>query len=115
MLPSEFVPSSPYKSNRYRLEDKVTKFYPKEIIRTEKQIEAIKKDIDNVEPQGSGENKFTSITIFEEKIFDIKDAGEKLLEAVKTIIINDNKVVGQYRDMDLEVSYNFLTNEHNSA
>lgn len=102
-----------YKSNRYRLEDKVTKFYPEEITKTEKQIEAIKKDIDNVEPQGSGENKFTSITIFGEKIFDKKIAGEKLLEAVKTVKINDNKVIGSYRGLDLEVSYNFLTNEHN--
>lgn len=102
-----------YKSNRYRLEDKVTKFYPEEIARTEKQIEAIKKDIENVEPQGSGENKFTSITIFGEKILDKKIAGEKLLEAVKTVKINDNKVIGSYRGLDLEVGYNFLTNEHN--
>ncbi len=102
-----------YKSNRYRLEDKVTKSYPEEIVRIEKQIEAIRKDIDNVEPQGSGENKFTSITIFGEEIFDKKIAGEKLLEAIKTVKINDNKVIGSYRGMDLEVSYNFLTNEHN--
>ena len=102
-----------YKSNRYRLEDKVTKFYPEEITKTEKQIETIKKDIGNVEPQGRGENKFTSITIFGEKIFDKKIAGEKLIEAIKTVKINDNKVVGSYRGMDLEVSYNFLTNEHN--
>ena len=102
-----------YKSNRYRLEDKITKFYPEEITKTEKRIEAIKKDIGNVEPQGSEENKFTSITIFGEKIFDKKIAGEKLLEAVKTVKINDNKVIGSYRGMDLEVSYNFLTNEHN--
>ena len=102
-----------YKSNRYRLEDTVTKFYTEEITKTEKQIEAIKKDIDNVEPQGSGENKFTSITIFGEEIFDKKIAGEKLLEAVKTVKINDNKVIGSYRGLDLEVGYNFLTNEHN--
>lgn len=102
-----------YKSNRYRLEDKVTKSYPEEIAKTERQIAAIKKDIDNVESQGSGENKFTSITICGEKIFDKKIAGEKLLNAIKTVKINENKVVGSYRGMDLEVSYNFLTNEHN--
>lgn len=102
-----------YKSNRYRLEDKVTKSYPEEIAKTERQIEAIKKDIDNVELQGSGENKFTSITIFGEEIFDKKIAGEKLLKAIKTVKINENKVVGSYRGMDLEVGYNFLTNEHN--
>ena len=32
-----------YKSNRYRLEDKVTKSYPEEIAKTERQIAAIKR------------------------------------------------------------------------
>ncbi|HEO4149680.1 TPA: DEAD/DEAH box helicase family protein [Streptococcus agalactiae] len=68
-----------YKSNRYRLEDKVAKKYPEEIARTEKLIEAVKKDIENVEPQGSGENKFTSITINGEIIRDKKIAEEKLV------------------------------------
>lgn len=40
-----------YKSNRYRLEDKVTKSYPEEIAKIERQIETIKKDIGNVEPK----------------------------------------------------------------
>ncbi len=102
-----------YKSNRYRLEDKVAKTYPEEIARTEKLIEAVKKDIENVEPQGSSENKFTSISINGEIIRDKKIAGEKLLEAIKGVKINESKVIGQYRNMDLEVSYNFLTNEHN--
>lgn len=102
-----------YKSNRYRLEDKVAKTYPEEIARTEKLIEAVKRDIENVEPQGSGENKFTSITINGEIIRDKKIAGEKLLEAIKTVKLNESKVIGQYRNMDLEVSYNFFTNEHN--
>lgn len=101
-----------YKSNRYRLEDKVAKNYPEEIARTEKLIEAVKKDIANVEPQGDGENKFTSITIKGEKIFDKKVAGEKLLEAIKAVKINESKMIGKYRNMDLEVSYNFFTNAH---
>ncbi|MGT2715908.1 helicase-related protein [Streptococcus respiraculi] len=101
-----------YKSNRYRLEDKVAKNYPEEIARTEKLIEAIKKDISEIEPQGEGENKFTSITIKGEKIFDKKIAGEKLLEAIKTVKINESKIIGKYRNMDLEVSYNFFTNAH---
>ncbi|HEN0435126.1 TPA: DNA helicase, partial [Streptococcus agalactiae] len=102
-----------YKSNRYRLEDKVAKTYPEEIARTEKLIEAVKKDIENVEPQGSSENKFTSISINGEIIRDKKIAGEKLLEAIKGVKINESNVIGQYRNMDLEVSYNFFTNEHN--
>lgn len=102
-----------YKSNRYRLEDKVAKTYPDEIVRTKKFIEAIRKDISRIEPQGDGENKFTSITINGSNITDKKEAGEKLLEAIKTVKVNESKVIGKYRNMDLEVSYNFLTNEHN--
>ncbi|HAP4096532.1 TPA: DEAD/DEAH box helicase family protein [Enterococcus faecalis] len=102
-----------YKSNRYRLEDKVAKTYPEEISRTEKLIEAVKKDIEDVEAKAEGEEKFTSITIAGEKITDKKLAGEKLLEAISKVKINESKVIGKYRNMDLEVSYNFFTNEHN--
>lgn len=102
-----------FKSNRYRLEDKVAKNYPEEIARTEKLIKAVKKDMANVEPKAEGEEKFTSITIKDERIFDKKIAGEKLLEAIKTVKINESKMIGKYRNMDLEVSYNFFTNEHN--
>lgn len=102
-----------YKSNRYRLEDKVAKNYPEEIARTEKLIEDVKKDISDVEPKAEGEEKFTSITIAGEKITDKKLAGERLFEAISKVKINESKVIGKYRNMDLEVSYNFFTNEHN--
>lgn len=102
-----------YKSNRYRLEDKVAKNYPEEIARTEKLIEAVKKDIASVEPKAESEEKFTSIIILGEKITDKKLAGERLLEAISKVKINESKVIGKYRNMDLEVSYNFFTNEHN--
>ena len=102
-----------YKSNHYRLEDKVIKTYPDEIARLEKLIVAVKNDISNIEPQGDGENKFTSITITGTMITDKKEAGERLLECIKQIRFNEHKVIGKYRNMDLEVSYNFLTNEYN--
>ena len=102
-----------YKSNRYRLEDKVAKNYSEEIARTEKLIESVKKDILEVEPKAEGEEKFTSITIGGVKILDKKLAGERLLEAISKVKINESKVIGKYRNMDLEVSYNFFTNEHN--
>ncbi|HEL0633094.1 DEAD/DEAH box helicase family protein [Streptococcus equi subsp. zooepidemicus] len=101
-----------YKSNRYRLEDKVAKNYPEEIAKTEKLIEAVRKDISEVEPKAEGEEKFTSITLFGEKITDKKLAGEKLLEAISKVKINESKIIGKYRNMDLEVSYNFFTNAH---
>ena len=101
-----------YKSNRYRLEDKVANTYPEEIARIEKLIEAVKRDITLVEPQGEGENRFTSLILHGEKIMDKKEAGERLLEAIKNVKVNESKVIGQYRNLDLEVSYNIFTNEH---
>ena len=91
----------------------MAKNYPEEIARTEKIIEAVKKDISNVEPKAEGEEKFTSITILGEKIIDKKLAGKRLLEAISNVKINESKVIGKYRNMDLEVSYNFFTNSHN--
>ena len=44
-----------YKSNCYRLEDKMAKTYPEEIAKTEKLIEAVKKDISKVEPKAERE------------------------------------------------------------
>ncbi|HEN8872043.1 TPA: helicase [Streptococcus agalactiae] len=101
-----------YKSNKYKLEDKVNKIYPQSILKTEMEIQAVKEDIANVEKLGEGDSKFTSITLGTNKILDKKEAGEKLLEEIKKVKINDSKVIGKYRNLDLQVSYNFMTNTH---
>ena len=101
-----------YKSNKYKLEDKVNKIYPQSILKTEMEIQAVKEDIASVEKLGEGDTKFTSISLGENKILDKKEAGEKLLEEIKKVKINDSKVIGKYRNLDLQVSYNFMTNTH---
>ncbi|HAP3440436.1 TPA: DEAD/DEAH box helicase family protein, partial [Enterococcus faecalis] len=76
---------SNFKSNLYKLEDKVVKFYPKEIERLKERIENLKEDIKNVEPYGEvdknlkEDNKFTSLIIDGKKYIDKKIAGEFLL------------------------------------
>lgn len=72
-----------YKSNKYKLEDKVNKIYPQSILKTEMEIQAVKEDIASVEKLGEGDTKFTSISLGENKILDKKEAGEKLLEEIK--------------------------------
>ena len=101
-----------YKSNKYKLEDKVNKIYPQSILKTEMEIKAVKEDIASVEKLGEGDSKFTSISLGANKILDKKEAGEKLLEEIKKVKINDSKVIGKYRNLDLQVSYNFMTNTH---
>ena len=101
-----------YKSNRYTLEDKILKTYPKEIARLEENIEKLNKDILKREPQGAGENKFTSITLGGGIIRDKKDAADKLLAEIKKCGVSENKAIGKYRSFDLEVSYNTFSNTH---
>ena len=102
-----------YKSNKYKLEDKVNKIYPQSILKTEMEIQAVKEDIASIEKLGEEDIKFTSISLGGNKILDKKEAGEKLLEEIKKVKINDSKVIGKYRNLDLQVSYNFMTNTHN--
>ncbi len=101
-----------YKSNLYKLEDKVLKTYPEEIKRTENLIEAMKKDILTVEPKANNEEKFNSIIINGMRITDKKLAGEMLIEAIKKVKIKESKIIGKYRNMDIEVSCSFLDYEH---
>ncbi|HEL1270573.1 TPA: DEAD/DEAH box helicase family protein, partial [Streptococcus equi subsp. zooepidemicus] len=49
-----------YKSNKYKLEDKVNKIYPQSILKTEMEIQAVNEDIASVEKLGEGDIKFTS-------------------------------------------------------
>lgn len=101
-----------YKSNRYRLEDKVTTYYPEEIRRTKELIQDMKEDLNTIEPQGVGDNKFTSLTLHGERIKDKKIAGERLLESIKNLKVNDSPIIGQYRNLDLEVHFDVFSNEY---
>lgn len=101
-----------YNANQYKLEDKIYKTYPEQISRLEDRIKKVKEDISKVELKNEGEETFTSITIDGEKITDKKKAGERLLEEIKKIKLNQSKVVGQYRGLDLKINYDFIMNEH---
>ena len=104
---------SNFKSNLYKMEDKVAKVYPKEIESLKEKIENLKKDIEKVEPyreeklekydQTTLENmcenekqvgvkadkeavsKFTSLTLNGKKYTDKKQAGEFLINRIKGI------------------------------
>lgn len=115
---------SNFKSNLYKMEDKVVKFYPKEIDRLKEKIENIREDIKNTEPykevskSTKEENKFTSLTIDEKKYTDKKIAGEFLLNKIKGLKINgemdrEGIKVGKYRNFDLSIKYDSFFNKYN--
>ena len=125
---------SNFKSNLYKLEDKVVKFYPKEIERLSKKAENLRKDIEKVEPYKSvkteeyaytdledmGKNtkevlketgsKFTSLILDDKKYTDKRKAGEFLINRIKNLKkkagINETDIkIGEYRNFTLSVHY----------
>ncbi len=115
---------SNFKSNLYKLEDKVVKFYPKEIERLKERIENLKDDIKNVEPYREvdknlkEDNKFTSLIIDGKKYIDKKIAGEFLLNKIKGVKIyremdKDGEKIGEYRNFDLSIKYDSFFNKYN--
>lgn len=115
---------SNFKSNLYKLEDKVVKFYPKEIERLKERIENLKEDIKNIEPYREvdknlkEDNKFTSLIIDGKKYIDKKIAGEFLLNKIKGVKIyremdKDGEKIGEYRNFDLSIKYDSFFNKYN--
>ena len=102
-----------YKSNLYRLEDKITKEYPTKISKMEKFIENVKEDISKIEPKSNNEDKFTSIEINGTKIYDKKEAGEELLKAIKGTGISDEpQIIGNYRGFKLSSNFDFYEKKY---
>ena len=111
---------SNFKSNLYKMEDKVVKVYPKEIENLKSRIENLRKDIKAVEPyreentdkavyiqsslENVGENsmeiekksdkeavsKFTSLILDGKKYTDKRQAGEFLISKIKSIKKTDD-------------------------
>jgi len=102
-----------YKSNLYRLEDKILKFYPDAINETETKIQNIEKDLKIIEPLGPGENKFTSIKIDGKLITDKKEAGIQLLKKIQSVGAVDKKnEIAEYRGFKISTYFSTYDNKY---
>ena len=102
-----------YKSNLYRLEDKILKFYPDAISETETKIQNIEKDLKIIEPLEAGENKFTFIKIDGKVITDKKEAGIQLLKKIKSIGAVDKKnEIAEYRGFKVSTYFSTYDNKY---
>ena len=102
-----------YKSNLYRLEDKILKFYPNAINEAETKIQNIEKDLKIIEPLGSGENKFTFIKIDGKVITDKKEAGIQLLKKIQSVRAVDKKnEIAEYRGFKISTYFSTYDNKY---
>ncbi len=98
-----------YKSEHYRLEDKLLTFYPREIHSCEEFISNCKKDIE-LSTLTSRED-FPGITISGINYTEKKEAGLAIIDACKRMSKTDQISIGTYRGFDLELSFNSFAQE----
>ncbi len=103
---------SEHTKNLYDLQDKIEQQYPKKIQDLEIKVKSIENDIkfSNI----TTENKeFKGIAIKGQFYEDKKQAGEILLQTIKTLAYSDyNSTIGNYKNFDISARYNFDENKY---
>ena len=104
-----------YLSNKYQLQDKLVKFYPVGISTRKDKIANMKADLKCYEEskQKYGDD-FPSLIIGDKTYTEKDEAGKALLERLKTVLKEENVIIGQYRGFVLEACFkkNVLYNCH---
>ena len=97
---------SSYLSEKYALEDKIIKYYPKKIAQTKELISGLESDLKRAsEHPKPTDDRFVGIEVqgvfFSERV----DAGQKIIEACTKMTSPDPIPLGKYRGFDLELSF----------
>ena len=97
---------SSYLSEKYALEDKIIKYYPKKIAQTKELIAGLESDLKRADEHPKPtDDRFVGIEVqgvfFSERV----DAGQKIIEACTKMTSPDPIPLGKYRGFDLELSF----------
>jgi N12 class adenine-specific DNA methylase len=96
-----------FMGQKYDLQDRIAKYYPKEIKRLEDKIIALEKDIKHLEENTKlNENEFSPMTINDITYNDKAKAGQAILDVCHNKRNADLEHIGNYRGFDLELEYN---------
>ena len=100
-------------SQRYALEDAISKGFPKQIAETQARIAGYGADIatvkENTHPNGDG---FSPLTLAGVTHADKKEAGAALLTMCQTMLSPEATQVGSYRGLTLELSFDTFAREY---
>lgn len=96
---------SNFMSTKYELEDKISKYYPQEILKGETVIAGLQADINVVNVKKS--DKFSGMVLNGQMYADKKEAGIQLLEITKKIKDTKPSKIGEYRGFDVLCAYDF--------
>lgn len=105
-----------YQSEHYRLEDKLLKYYPQEIERTEGYIKGYEADIKTVSAHPLVKDGFCGMEINGKHYLEKADAGEAIISACKTYQGKDEPVpLGSYRGFKMELHFDSPSKEFKIA
>lgn len=104
-----------FQNQKYRLEDKLLKYYPEEIQKQQSRIAALKKDAQIADAHPQDKENFCGMTIKGMVFDDKKAAGERLLLARQEMPNADMMLLGNYRGFELNIRFDSFKNEHQSV
>ncbi|MBR2562066.1 MAG: helicase, partial [Eubacterium sp.] len=95
-----------HQSKKYRLEDKLLKYFPAEIERNKGYIAGFQKDLKTMEAHPLPKEDFVGMEVKGRKFTDKEAAGEAILAACKEYKGSDAAVpIGSYRGFVMELTY----------
>ena len=98
-------------SQKYELEDKVLKYYPKEIQQYEEQIAGTTTDIARRDKNTPAEG-FSSMNVKGIAYTEKAQAGKALLDACSQMESTESVPIGSYRGFEMELSYEAFSKEY---
>ena len=100
---------SNFLSEKYRLEDKIIKYYPQQITSLQNEIEGLKQDVETAKrnPKPTDDH-FVGMEINGVFYSEKAEAGKAIIEACKLMSSPEPIYLGKYRGFDLELSFNTL-------
>lgn len=100
-----------YLGQKYRLEDRISKEYPKEIARLEETIDQLEKDAAHVKAQGPLDKETFTMRVGQKIYTDKVKAGEALIQACQGIKDTDPVPIGTYLEWPMTLHYNAFSQE----
>ncbi|MGN0322651.1 MAG: SNF2-related protein, partial [Oliverpabstia sp.] len=100
-----------YKSQQYRMEDKLLKYFPAEIEKQTGYIHGFEADVQTAENHPQISEGFCGIDIKGRHYVDKQEAGEAILAICKELKATDPVPVGSYRGFQMELSFDSFRHE----
>ena len=100
---------SNFLSEKYRLEDKIIKYYPQQITSLQNKIEGLKQDVETAKQHPKPtDDRFVGMEVKGVFYSEKAEAGKAIIEACKLMSSPEPIYLGKYRGFDMELSFNTL-------